>query len=120
MGLLRHPGRFDPARGPLRAFLLGIARNLTLKRWRKEHRLEWLDDEALVAEPVDLERGAVGDMVGRAVSAGSLRHRSNRSCGRSRVGKDGARIIWITAVRRDCEICVDGASRVGTTRCWWK
>jgi RNA polymerase sigma-70 factor (ECF subfamily) len=69
VGLLRDPDRFDPARGPLRAFLLGIARNLTLKRWRKEHRFEPLDDEAVVAEPVDLERGAVGDMVGRAVRA---------------------------------------------------
>jgi RNA polymerase sigma-70 factor (ECF subfamily) len=31
VGLLRQPGRFDPARGTLRAFLLGIARNLALK-----------------------------------------------------------------------------------------
>jgi RNA polymerase sigma-70 factor (ECF subfamily) len=69
VGLLRYPDRFDPARGPLRAFLLGIARNVTLKRWRKEHRYEPLDDEAVVAESVDLERGEVGDMVGRAVRA---------------------------------------------------
>ena len=69
VGLLRHPGRFDPARGTLRAFLLGIARNLVLKRWRTEHRFEPLDDEAVVAAPVDLDRGAVGDMVGRAVRA---------------------------------------------------
>ena len=34
VGLLRHPGRFDPARGTLRAFLLGIARNLALKHSR--------------------------------------------------------------------------------------
>jgi RNA polymerase sigma-70 factor (ECF subfamily) len=71
VGLLRHPGRFDPARGTLRAFLLGIARNLTLKHWRAEHRFEPLDDEAEagVAEPIDLERGEVGDLVGRAVRA---------------------------------------------------
>src|SRR5262245_7228011 len=70
MGLLRHPDRFEPARGTLRAFLLGIARNLALKRWRAEHRLEPLDDETVVvAEPVDLERGEVGDIVGRAVRA---------------------------------------------------
>ena len=69
VGLLRHPDRFDPARGPLRAFLLGIARNVTLKRWRKEHRYEPLDNEAVVAESVDVERGEVGDMVGRAVRA---------------------------------------------------
>ena len=70
VGLLRYPDRFDPARGTLRAFLFGIARNLALKHWRKEHRFEPLDDEeAGVAEPVDLERGEVGDIVGRAVRA---------------------------------------------------
>jgi RNA polymerase sigma-70 factor, ECF subfamily len=72
VGLLRYADRFDPARGSLRAFLLGIARNLALKHWRKEHRLEPLDDEdarAIVAEPVDVERGEVGEIVGRAVRA---------------------------------------------------
>jgi len=69
VGLLRDPGRFDPARGTLRAFLLGIARNLALKHWRAEHRFEPLDDEAMVAKPVDLDRGQVGDIVGRAVRA---------------------------------------------------
>jgi RNA polymerase sigma-70 factor, ECF subfamily len=69
VGLLRHPDRFSPDRGSLRAFLLGIARNLALKRWRKEHRLEPLDDETLVAAPIDLERGELGDLVGRAVQA---------------------------------------------------
>jgi len=69
VSLLRYPNRFDPARGTLRAFLLGIARNLALKHWRAEHRLEPLDDEEMVAEPVDPDRGAVGDIVGRAVRA---------------------------------------------------
>ena len=35
--LLRDRTRFDPARGPLRPFLLGIARKLAHKRWRDEH-----------------------------------------------------------------------------------
>ena len=52
VGLLRYPDRFDPGRGTLRAFLLGIARNLALKRWRTEHRLEPLDDEALSRSPL--------------------------------------------------------------------
>jgi RNA polymerase sigma factor (sigma-70 family) len=69
VGLLRHPDRFDPDRGTLRAFLLGIARNLALKRWRAEHRFQPLDDEAVVAEPIDLDRGEIGDIVGRAVRA---------------------------------------------------
>jgi RNA polymerase sigma-70 factor (ECF subfamily) len=67
--LLRHPRRFDPARGTLRAFLLGIARNLVLKRWRAEHRFEPLDEDADAAEPVDLEHRDVGVVVGRAVRA---------------------------------------------------
>ena len=70
VGLLRHPDRFEADRGTLRAFLLGIARNLALKRWRAEHRYEPLDDEpAGVVEPIDHNRGEVGDMVGRAVQA---------------------------------------------------
>lgn len=69
VALLRHPARFDPGRGTLRAFLLGIARNLALKHWRAAHRFEPLDEEAIVAEPVDLDRGEVGDSVGRAVRA---------------------------------------------------
>lgn len=69
VSLLRYPNRFDSARGALRAFLLGIARNLALKHWRAEHRFESLDDESMVAEPIDFDRGHVGDIVGRAVRA---------------------------------------------------
>jgi RNA polymerase sigma-70 factor, ECF subfamily len=72
VGLLRHPGRFDPRRGTLRAFLMGIARNLALKRWRTEHRYEPLDDDsvvAAVAAPVDPDCGEIGESVGRAVRA---------------------------------------------------
>lgn len=67
--LWRHPTRFDGTRGTMRAFLLGIARNVALKRWRAEQRFEPLDDDADLVETVDLERGAVGDVVGRAVRA---------------------------------------------------
>jgi len=66
VGLLRHPDRFDPARGSLRALLFGIARNLALKHWRAEHRFDFLDEDAMVAEPLDLERGDIGESVGRA------------------------------------------------------
>jgi RNA polymerase sigma-70 factor (ECF subfamily) len=43
--LFLKPERFDPERGTLRSFLLGIARNLALKRWRVENRFQSLDDE---------------------------------------------------------------------------
>ena len=69
LALLRNPGRFDPARATLRTFLIGVARNLALKRWRSEHRLEPLDDEAIAAAHVDLESGDLGAIVGRAVRA---------------------------------------------------
>jgi RNA polymerase sigma factor (sigma-70 family) len=67
LALLRHPERFDPARGTLRAFLLGVARNLALKRWRHEHRWDPLDDEAFAAPAVDIARGETAEMIGAAV-----------------------------------------------------
>jgi RNA polymerase sigma-70 factor, ECF subfamily len=39
MALIREPGRFDPTRGSLGAFLFGIARNHLRKRWEQERRL---------------------------------------------------------------------------------
>lgn len=77
VALLEHGGRFDPSRGSLRSFLLGIARNVALKRWRTDHRLEPLDDDRFVADPldgarggpVDLARAELGEIVGRAVRA---------------------------------------------------
>jgi RNA polymerase sigma-70 factor (ECF subfamily) len=49
--LLKSPGRYQEARGPIRAWLLGVARNLILKRWRTEGRWTSLDDDAFVVEP---------------------------------------------------------------------
>ncbi len=66
--LLRQPMRFDPARGSLRNFLLAVARNLALKRWREEHRWDELDDQ--IAPPaLDLEHQEIEDAVGAAVSS---------------------------------------------------
>jgi RNA polymerase sigma-70 factor (ECF subfamily) len=43
--LIHHPGHFDPSRGNLGPFLLGIARRFLLHRWRNDRR--WLPlDEA--------------------------------------------------------------------------
>jgi RNA polymerase sigma-70 factor (ECF subfamily) len=65
--LLHHPERFDATRGTLRAFLLGIARNLALKRWRTAHRWDPLDDETLVTPPFDVTRGDTAELVGAAI-----------------------------------------------------
>lgn len=67
LALLRQPARFDPARGTLRVFLLAVARNLALKRWRTEHRWDELDDDRFAAEPVDIARGQLAEIVGAAV-----------------------------------------------------
>jgi RNA polymerase sigma-70 factor, ECF subfamily len=57
--LFRKPQRFDPVRGSLRSFLLGIARNLALKRWRRQYRFQSIEDEgpALRTEDVPLDAG---------------------------------------------------------------
>ena len=65
--MLRDPSRFDGSRGPLKPFLLGVARNLALKRFRQEHRWEEIEDGQFTAEPVDPERGERAEIVGRAV-----------------------------------------------------
>jgi RNA polymerase sigma-70 factor (ECF subfamily) len=51
LALLRAPERFDAGRGPIRAFLVGMARNLILKRWRAESRWDPLEDDTFAAEP---------------------------------------------------------------------
>jgi RNA polymerase sigma-70 factor (ECF subfamily) len=66
--LLRHPARFDGRRGSLRSFLLGVARNLVLKRWREEHRWKPLEEHAFVVPPVEAGAGVAGT-IGAAVRA---------------------------------------------------
>ncbi len=65
--LLRQPMRFDPARGSMRNFLLAIARNLALKRWREEHRFDELEDQAVMPS-ADLENRETAGAVGAAVA----------------------------------------------------
>lgn len=67
LALWRKPAAYDPTRGTLRAFLLGIARNLVLKRWRDEHPHDSLDEDSSVCEPIDLLSIERAEMVARAV-----------------------------------------------------
>jgi len=69
LSLLRYPDRFDCARGPLRPFLLGVARNLALLRWRQENRWDELDDDQFIAAPVDVTRGETVQLVEAAVGS---------------------------------------------------
>ena len=70
LSLFRQPSRVDPSRGTMRAFLLGIARNVALKRWRDEKRWEDLSEEESVTPPAyfeHIERIEIADTVGNAV-----------------------------------------------------
>jgi RNA polymerase sigma-70 factor (ECF subfamily) len=52
--LWNKPRAYDSNLGTMRAFLIGIARNLILKRWRRERPHEPLDEEFFVCESIDL------------------------------------------------------------------
>jgi len=67
VALLRQPARFDPQRGSMRSFLLGIARNQCLKRLRSDRRWDELDEERFVADPIALFDSETRDIVGAAV-----------------------------------------------------
>jgi RNA polymerase sigma-70 factor (ECF subfamily) len=69
--LLRNPGRFDSSRGSLRAFLLGITRNLVLKRWRTDRNTNGLDslDEDRAGQLPDLTAGPISTVVSAAVQS---------------------------------------------------
>lgn len=67
LALWRKPGAYDPQRGEVRAFLLGIARNLILKRWRDERPHEELEADSSICPPVDLPAGERAAFVAKAI-----------------------------------------------------
>jgi RNA polymerase sigma-70 factor, ECF subfamily len=67
LALWRRPEAYDSKRGALRAFLLGIARNLVLKRWRDEHPHDSLEDDSAICEPADLLGRERAEMVAQAI-----------------------------------------------------
>jgi RNA polymerase sigma-70 factor (ECF subfamily) len=69
VSLLRAPERYDAGRGPLRAYLIGMARNIIFNHWRAESRWDPLDDEAFLAEPVDPGRWEATELVAKAVQS---------------------------------------------------
>ena len=66
--LLKSPARYDGARGSIRAWLLGIARNLILKRWLAEDRWLSLDEEAYFVDP-PVHDCRADELVARAVQS---------------------------------------------------
>jgi len=67
LALWRKPAAYDSSRGAVRAYVLGIARKLILKRWRDERPQELLEDDSLIAAPIDLEERERAAAVGQAV-----------------------------------------------------
>jgi len=66
----KKPEAYDPSRGALRAFLLGVARNLVLKRWRSERPHEALDEtmeDESASLPLDIEGQERAEAVKRAI-----------------------------------------------------
>lgn len=67
----RKPEKYDSGRGALRPFLLGIARNIVLKRRERDRRHEELseaiDDDACVCGPFDLVAQERAEAVKQAV-----------------------------------------------------
>jgi len=54
LALWRRPEGYNADRGELRPYLLGVTRNLVLKKWRALRPTEDLDPESLIWAPVDL------------------------------------------------------------------
>jgi RNA polymerase sigma-70 factor (ECF subfamily) len=61
LALWRRPGAFDPERGTLQAFLLGVARNKAIDLVRKEESLRRAKD-ALIAEAESVDAVSLDDM----------------------------------------------------------
>jgi RNA polymerase sigma-70 factor (ECF subfamily) len=66
--LLRHPGRFDEARGSLRTYLFGVTRHLVYRHWRTEQRFVATDEDSHSYSP-DLAAGSLSTIIREAVQS---------------------------------------------------
>lgn len=69
LSLLNGSSRFDPTRGTLRCYLIGVVRNLIFKRWRAEGRFDPIAEDDYAVEDVELTAGDTASCVARAVGA---------------------------------------------------
>ena len=72
VALLKKPGGYDPARGELRSYLLGIARHQVLRQWRYDSRHETeeaTEEVPLVTPPVDIVGLERSEAIAAAVQA---------------------------------------------------
>ncbi|HWE48513.1 MAG TPA: RNA polymerase sigma factor [Bryobacteraceae bacterium] len=74
--LIHHPENFDPARGELGSFLLGVTRKFLLRRGREERRLTTLDEGwHVAAEQADEDAAADVETLRTAIGALPPRYR---------------------------------------------
>jgi RNA polymerase sigma-70 factor (ECF subfamily) len=73
--LIHHPDSFDPARGELSSFLLGVARKFLLKRGRYERRLVPLDEGGGVAAELPADEAGDVEVLRAAIAALPPRYR---------------------------------------------
>lgn len=67
--LWRDSAAYDPGRGSLRSFLLGVTRNVTLKAMKHERMFDELDEPVAVCVPIDPVSRERGEVVAKAVGA---------------------------------------------------
>lgn len=67
--LWRNGSRFDPERGSLRSFLIGVASNLIRRRLRSDWPHEELEEDGALCGPIDLAGLERAEMIACAVAA---------------------------------------------------
>lgn len=72
--LIHHPGDFDPERGGLGGFLVGVARFMLKRRYAQEQR--WVQIDEAMPEPVpETETGYDAELLRQAIRALPVRYR---------------------------------------------
>ena len=69
LALWRRSSAYDSGRGPMRAYLFGIARNLLLKRLRDERPHEALEADTFISPPIDFLEMERADAIAQAVQS---------------------------------------------------
>lgn len=67
--LWRNSAVYRADRGTMRSFLIGVTRNLALKRLQSERPVEELQEDSAVCGPIDAAGRERGEMVAQAVAA---------------------------------------------------